>query len=377
MSDRVLRLLCGVVTLAIAIQCGRAWSDETDQFILPDPASFEDIGPYIDLLHYRALERVVDEMNAHVERALRLSSDLARRELLESLHSPERLAGAARRHLGQGWEVSWALQTALRSSAARRAYPDRRLLYRTSDWIYATSHFPLDPRRLAFLFPGPTVRVHGVLLGVDKIGHASDLGHLYFRSYRRHLRLGRDPDEALRRTLKTYTTGIVSERGIIGAVGTGVNSNADLASNYLGMKFYLNMTETVMLKGTAHPPLLVRIGDFWALNQHVRPESGFMAPFYSDHLNEALNPCIYERGMRGRIAKRLREERDRILALYADDDGRPRSRRDFERIAAELSTYYGEDYGHAGIDPVATIANSCFPEDEPADATASRDPPIR
>lgn len=365
--------VCGVITLLMFAASQTARADESDQFLLPDRALFADLGPYIDLLHYRVLERVVDETNERVERAQHIRNDHRRAATLDALHSPDRLAARARHHFGQGWVVARALNSALHSRIADQAYPDQLVIYANPDWIYADSHFMLDPRRIMYNFRGPTIKVHGVYFGIDKVGHGFDLGHLYFRSYRNGLASGLTETEAMARTIHNFSTGPVSEAGLIGAVGTGVISNADNASNYLGMKFYLNMTEPVMLKGEQHPPLLVRIGDYLALNQHVRPDSGFMAPFYSDHLNEALNPCTYEQGMREAIARKLRENREQILAFYADEDGRPRSRQYFEKLYVELSTYYGEDYGHLGIDPVVTIANVLFPDEADEEAAQARE----
>lgn len=359
----MLRFSYFIVALAMLAYGSVVYADESDQFLLPERERFTDIGPYIDLLHYRVLERVVEETNERVERAQRIEHDGRRKAAIDKLHSPDRLAGRARHFFGQGWVVARALESALNSNIAQQVYPDQLVIYFDPDWVYKDSHFVLDPRRIMYNFHGSTVKIHGVYLGVDKIGHGFDLGHLYFRSYRKGLASGLNEQEAMARTLRNFTTGPISEAGIIGAIGTGVQSNADSASNYLGMKFYLNMTEPVMLKGEIHPPLLVRIGDYLALNQHVRPDSSFMAPFYSDHLNEALNPNKYEWGMRKPISRRLGENRDRILAFYADEDGQPRTREYFENLYEELATYYGEDYGHAGVDPVVTIANLLFDDE--------------
>src|SRR5690606_20440298 len=123
-------------------------------------------------------------------------------------------------------------------------------------------------------------------------------------------------EEALDRMLSIYVRGAISESGIIGLFATGVRSNADLASNYLGFKFYRNLTEPVMLKGRQVEPMLVLRNGFWRLNLHVRPESDFFEAFISDHLNEALNPNVYEFGIRGAIRHRLEKQADDILTYY-------------------------------------------------------------
>jgi hypothetical protein len=212
-------------------------------------------------------------------------------------------------------------------------------------------------------FQSSTLKVYDVYLGTDKLGHFHDLGHIYFKDYLAQRRRGASEDEAVDTIVRRFSVGIISEGFLIGNLATGVYANADLAANYLGMKFYRNLTEPVMLKGREHPPLLVRRGPYLRLNYHVRPDSDFFEPFVSDHLNEALNPNLYEWGMRRPIAKRLEKDSERILKFYADEEGRPQSQRYFEDKAEELVTYFGENYGHTGIrTEMVTIANSCFSE---------------
>ncbi len=183
---------------------------------------------------------------------------------------------------------------------------------------------------------------------------------------------GATPEEAREWVVWWYSRGPISEGLAVGSLATGVVSNADLASNYAGMKFYENLTEPTMLKGEERPALLVLRDGVWRLNFHVRPESGFMAPFFSDHFNEALNPNIYEFGMRGPIKRHVRKISDRVLAFYAGEDGQPRSREWFEDTAVELRTLYGEDYGvFVNEDVMFTIADLCMEPAEESEATDS------
>jgi len=217
------------------------------------------------------------------------------------------------------------------------------------------------------MFKGSTLKIYGSYLGTDKFGHFHDLGHIYFRSYLRRRNRGLSHEEAQRRVVNLFSKGPISERAFIGIISTGVFSNADLAVNFVGMKFYMNLTEPVILEGKQCPPLLVRRGNHWRLNFHVRPESDFFEPFVSDHWNEALNPCIYQWGMRWVVARRLRKMADRIRAFYADENGQERPKEYFDQIADELSTYYGEEYGHSGIsDKMVLISEHCYPDEEPA-----------
>jgi hypothetical protein len=109
-------------------------------------------------------------------------------------------------------------------------------------------------------------------------------------------------------------------------------------------------------------PLVVRCGVFWRVNDHVRPQSGWFAPFVSDHWNEALNPSLYDVTMRTGIRRVLRSRAERIVQFYTQKVGRPNDPAYFETLARELSTYDGEPYGHSGqFEKLMNIGNTCFP----------------
>ena len=50
-----------------------------------------------------------------------------------------------------------------------------------------------------------------------------------------------------------------------GEATVGIYSNADLAANYAGLKFYLNLTRAVDVGGASLPPVLVRADGKWLL----------------------------------------------------------------------------------------------------------------
>lgn len=118
----------------------------------------------------------------------------------------------------------------------------------------------------------------------------------------------------------------------------------------------------MVLRGQEREPLVVRCGVFWRVNHQVRPQSGWLAPFFSDHWNEALNPSLFDPTMRPGIRRVLRRRADSIVRFYTANDGRPNDPAYFEELARELSTYYGEAYGHSGqFEKVMNIGNTCFP----------------
>jgi hypothetical protein len=92
-----------------------------------------------------------------------------------------------------------------------------------------------------------------------------------------------------------------------------------------------------------------------------------MEPFISDHWNEALNPNRYDPLMGPGIRCILRHRAPRIVRFYTENDGRPADPNYFDNLARELSTYYGEPYGHCGsVETLMTIGNTCMPAVGPA-----------
>ena len=161
-----------------------------------------------------------------------------------------------------------------------------------------------------------TVKAYGVYFGVDKLTHFHQLGWSYYKLYRSLRRKGLSEAEAYRKVLHRYAdTAFLAEKNIFGTIGTGVYSNADMAANHMGFKFFLNLTGKVVLKGQEREPLVVRCGVFWRVNHHVRPQSGWLAAFFSDHWNEALNPSLYDPTMRPGIRRVLRSRADRIVQI--------------------------------------------------------------
>jgi hypothetical protein len=171
------------------------------------------------------------------------------------------------------------------------------------------------------------------------------------------------PEDARRKVIKYFSEdAILGESNLFGTLATGVYSNGDLSANFLGLKFFLNLTEKVSLQGVEREPLVVRCGVFWRVNDQVRPGSGWFRPFVSDHLNEALNPSLYDSTMRSRIHKILESRAGHIVEFYTRHDGRPQDPAYFDQLSHTLSTYYGEFYGHSGqFEKLMNIGNTCFP----------------
>ena len=119
---------------------------------------------------------------------------------------------------------------------------------------------------------GPTIRVNGVYIGTDKIGHFFSQGRKFYRRYRR---MG-DETQAARWS-------IVTETGLFGRLTTGVLSNADLVANYEGYRFYRSLFEAGVVHG--------KVAIFrWLDDRPVRQRAFTWADHINPFWDEALNP---------------------------------------------------------------------------------------
>ena len=144
----------------------------------------------------------------------------------------------------------------------------------------------VSPFPAAFLFDSRTVHVHGYYMGTDKIDHFFQQGHKYFDLVTKKEAEGADADRAI---AATVAHGVKQEHTYYGTLASGVYSNADLAANYAGMKFYLNLRHPVRIGERVRPPLFERSAEGWHLRPGIDPNR-LLEPFLSNHLDESLNP---------------------------------------------------------------------------------------
>ncbi len=127
-------------------------------------------------------------------------------------------------------------------------------------------HGFLDP--VTMVPPSPTIEVHGVRFGTDKLTHFFSEGWWYHKVYRRARARGRSHAEAERQAINR---GLLSERTILGMGASGVLSIADLEANHQGMLFWNAVCGR-------DDPLLERTPAGWSLRRdfdfrdHVTPE---------------------------------------------------------------------------------------------------------
>lgn len=347
------------LTVLMLLAAWPAAAHETDQYTIPGDREFADVGPVMSRWIYNVLEKSVAKVNDDIRSELQRDPNAD----LSALYSNDRMAKTVNSELPWAMDVIEGWERLLRSERMREQYPGKVLCYKEPfDNVYKKAHFILDPRQFFRLFLGSTLKAYGVYFGTDKIGHFTDMGMNYYRSYASALREGKSDDEATRHAIELGTRGLIfSEEGMLGYLSAGAYSNGDLVANYVGLLFYKNLTRPTMLEGQVRPPLIVRDGPYWRLNDHVRKDSDFFAWFISDHYDEALNPSRFESGMRKAVREAVAERSNNILRRYADESGQPRRPEWFTRKAQELMTYWGVDYGHRGtMDELITIADTCF-----------------
>jgi hypothetical protein len=208
--------------------------------------------------------------------------------------------------------------------------------------------------------------VHGSYIGTDKFAHFLSWGYIYYTQYRISRGLGLSQEMSLQAAISSGKVNPVGESGLHGIATTGVFSNADLTANYIGTKFYINLTEPVSLKGEFCPPMLERRGELWELQPHAAAEGRYYSLFVSDHYDEALNPCIYEPVMRSSVRSFVRDHAGELLDWYAGDDPEKRRPEWFEEKRLSLANYYGEDYGYRGdASSLVLLSQLCFDSPPP------------
>ena len=159
-----------------------------------------------------------------------------------------------------------------------------------------------------FLFGiGATIKINGVLIGTDKIGHFFSQGRKFYLRYRRF----GEEDRAARRSEFT-------ERAIFGSLTTGIYSNADLVANYEGYRFYRSLFEPDLVAGKR--AILEWSNDGWVMKRRFD---------WADHVNpywdEARNVSDFSHRLLPRMVKSLRRfcpdyrAQPALYALPADD----------------------------------------------------------
>jgi hypothetical protein len=357
----VVGLCVSLATLVTPAPQARA--HETDQYTMPLDRPMADLADYFDAVHFAALQAAVAKLNKETLAALKDNDPQRRDAELTRIRSPLHVMEAVEENFDDAFSEIQDVEDALRSDWAKQAYPDQITIWRPDRWIYTGTHFWLDPRQIILQFDSSTVKAYGVYFGTDKLSHFHHMGKIYFTNYTYRRAQGWSEQQAIDFVVREYSTdSSIGEAGLLGFAATGVYSNADLAADYSGFKFCRNLLEPVYIKGADRPPLLVRKGEFFRLNKHVRPESGFMGAFVSDHWNEALNPSWWEWDIHDDVVDAVKKRAETVREFYTKIDGRPADPQYYENLAHELATMDGEEYGHCKQwDRLLTLAEVCWP----------------
>ena len=347
------------LSLGVCAAARPALALETDQFTVPDSA-LPDLGPEVDVYVAATIFDLVQELNERADghgRAARAAAwpllrdyhrGRAARYRSEDLLAKRVYDALAGTSLPECRIEQWVRRHRFR---VRRQEPGRGTMFHmtTARGVYGDSAFS---KPLLLVDLSPTINVHGSYVGLDKLGHLFQQGYEYHQEFRREERRGGGERRAAARAVRL---GVAQERGVYGEALVGVYSNADLAANYAGMKFYLNLTRDVCVGGETLPPVLLRDGrGNWVFNPHRRP-ADLLRPFVGDHFNEALNPSRFRPGFRETVQARLRRRAQKLIEFYDTTADRERER------MVELSTWHGEKYGHCGFERLVTIADNCPP----------------
>jgi cytohesin len=332
---------------------------------MPVGREMPDLGGYFNRWVYNAIEGGVNKTNAKIRSAIKSGQH---GDALDPLQSEDEIAHAVNREFPYAIMLIQDLDGRMTSSQMKQRYPGTLPGYKPLPSFQQVAAFPLNPFRA---WGCASIKVYGVQLGTDKIGHFTDMGMHYYQTYRGFLAKGESEQQAIQRAIDVGTKDpLKSESALLGYWTAGAYSNGDLAVNYIGFVFYRNLTEPQALKGQVRPPMLVRDGPYWRIAPHVRPDSDFFALFISNHLDEALNPSHYVPQMRGTIRSHAIVNSEGTLEHRRDRWGNRRSPAWFSRESRELTTYWGADYGHAGKDEELLRIFELFFPAPPKDAGA-------
>jgi hypothetical protein len=357
------RVLAAIgMTLAWSV-CVALHAHEVDQYDIPADVELADLSNEWNQLLFGAVSRGVEKTNQEIRSVLESSDFSALKELkLTRLHSPDALTRTVRRELPNALSVMKSLEAEVHDKNPEVAGGKSVSSYFSpcDSSIYSRLPWCPGPRFLnrMYMLRCGTVKVHDCYIGIDKVSHFTGMGAWYYNYYRSARLAGQTQEEAIATARAVGQYGPISEHWFVGGITCGIYSNADMAANYLGLKYYVNIAEPVVLRGEWHGPMVARHGPYWKIQSHVGPE--YFALFVSPHFDEVLNPCLYEWTFRETIRQAVADRREAILARYADTPDR-RNPQYFDARLTELRNYFGEDYGHSGqVEKLITVSNTCF-----------------
>lgn len=325
---------------------------ETDQYHLP-PQPLADIGDEVSEYVESALAEAIAAVNSEIAEVEQCRLSPKRRGCRGPEENQKRLAFLLSEHsipkaffdLTAGDSLMTTRFGKWLASHKFRDQPDRfKPAYRDSIFI-------LNPAN--HLTMTPTVRLYGHEFGVDKLEHLFQQGHQYYEVRQKALEAGKTPAEAERATLEW---GKRTERTYYGLLTSGVYSNADLAANFAGLRFYESLTKPVKVGDLDRPAAAALKNGRWSAVDRVLTAELLLKPFLSDHLNEALNPSSFRLTLYPSVRRAVRKS--------ACDDWNKAfptlTRSHLKAASARLEEWHGEDYGFTRRGRVVDVGDVCF-----------------
>ncbi len=353
--------------LLVADELHATLPHEVDHYEVAEAAKLVDLGDYWNELLSSAVADAAEELNDDLRFARQIPVGPVRSARVAYLQRPSTVASRVHAELPSSFVVIEQLEGLFPGGPAKpKVNRETQLVrYKSSHFTGAYNHLPLvpDPRQVirGALLRCSLVKMHGVYLGTDKVGHFIGMGHLNYQTYAAARTFGCTQDEACQRHRQVSQNGPLSEWALLGGIPSGLYSNGDMAANYCGLKFYINLTEPVRLRGCDYPPLLTLEAGEWRLAPHVTKESSYWAMLLCPHFDEALNPCYYEFTFRHHLRRKAQQNAEQLVALYAGSENWKRSKTYFTQLVNECRTYYGEDYGRVGSDESLPLLDQvCF-----------------
>lgn len=328
-----------LITLLSIFGMQQSQAEETDQFTLP-PGELQDIGPIASYRLYEVLEKAVAQTNAEIQMLVpRAQHSRLAASQLASRRKDVYLADLVYKYTGPGFP-RWLRRLPKES---RPVFHKETLPWKTVYWM-VFSQSPLFVIGLA-----PTINMYGYYFGTDKLGHFFMMGHTYYKIYTYYLDHGKTAEQA-HAAIVLY--GQFLEQTYLGTLINGVYSNGDLAGNYAGWKFYMNLAHSVKIGARTLPPILVLHDGIWEFSKHVTKEN-LLKPYISDNLNEAYNPCRYS-FMRGQIRRQVKKRCDEWVNRMG------LTQHIVQAKLKESSRWHGEAYGHWLPASDAVTLDACF-----------------
>lgn len=150
----------------------------------------------------------------------------------------------------------------------------------------------------------PSIKVNGIIFGIDKIGHFMSMGWNYYNHYQA---LGQNPALTENEILESVRLlGDVSETNTSGLSGDGVYSFGDLAANWQGFQFFKNLFEG------EHPYIIKN-----AQNRYVLARSFLISDYVIDEFDEVLNPpLLFSESFLRKVATNFHRGSPSVCELY-------------------------------------------------------------